>query len=88
MPSVRFLIFKYLAHRSKLVVVILLFNKIIPTYSCCMKKGLVYITIVALFGCQPSSCFKYIKLNMHLSYNIYFISNTKCIYLVIHFYTF
>jgi hypothetical protein len=87
MPSIRPLVFKYLAHHFKLVVVILLFSEIIPAYSHYVKKGLVYITIITLSGHQPSSCFKCIKLNIHLSCNIYFISNTKCTCLAVSLYT-
>jgi hypothetical protein len=50
MPSVRSLVFKYLAHHSKLIAVILLFSEIMLTCSCYIEKGLVYITIVALFS--------------------------------------
>jgi hypothetical protein len=50
MPPVRSLAFKYLAYRSKLIAVILLFSEIMSTYSRCMEKGLVYITIIALFS--------------------------------------
>jgi hypothetical protein len=50
MPPVRSLVFKHLAHHSKLIVVILLFSEIIPTYSCYAEKGLIYITIAALFS--------------------------------------
>jgi hypothetical protein len=50
MPPVRSLVFKHLAHRSKLVVVILLLNEIMLTYSCYTEKGLVYIIITALSG--------------------------------------
>jgi hypothetical protein len=50
MPSVRSLVFKCLAHCSKLVAVILSFSEIMPTCSCYIKKGLVYITITALFS--------------------------------------
>jgi hypothetical protein len=50
MPFVRSLVFKYLAYHSKLVAVILLFNKIMPTCFCYIEKGLVYITITALFS--------------------------------------
>jgi hypothetical protein len=87
MPPVRSLVFKHLAHCFKLVAVILLLSKIIPTYSCCTEKGLVYITIVTLFSHQLSSYSKYTKLNIHLSYNICSISNTKYICLTIYFYT-
>jgi hypothetical protein len=51
MPSVRSLISKYLAYRSKLVTVIFLLSEIMPSYSYYMEKGLVYITIIALFSC-------------------------------------
>jgi hypothetical protein len=50
MPFIRSLVFKYLAHCSKLVAVILLLSEIIPTYSYYTEKGLVYITIIALFS--------------------------------------
>jgi hypothetical protein len=85
MPSVRSLVFKYLAYRSKLVAVILLFSEIMPSCFRYVEKGLVYIAITALFSRQPSSCSECIKLNIHLSCNM---SNAKCIYLTTHFYTF
>jgi hypothetical protein len=50
MPPVRSLVFKHLAHYSKLIAVILLLSEIIPTYSYCTEKGLVYIIITALFS--------------------------------------
>jgi hypothetical protein len=50
MPPVRSLVFKYLAYRSKLVAVILLFSEIMPSCSCYVEKGLVCITITALFS--------------------------------------
>ena len=61
--------------------VILLLGKIIPTYSCCAEKGLVYIIIIALFSCQPSSYVEYTKLNICLFYNVCLVSNAKCIFL-------
>ena len=48
MPSVRSLASK---RRARVVAVILLLSKIMPTYSCCVLKGLVYIIIIALLGC-------------------------------------
>ena len=48
MPPIRSLVFKYSACYFKLVAVILLLSKIMPTYSRYTKKGLVYITIIAL----------------------------------------
>jgi hypothetical protein len=50
MPSVRFLVFKYLAYHSKLIAVIFLFSEIMPSCSHYTEKGLVYIIITALFG--------------------------------------
>ena len=78
MPFIRSLISKCAAYRFKLVAVILLLSKIIPTYSCYMEKGLVYITIIAPLGCQPFSYIKCTKLNMRLSYDVKLVFNTKC----------
>ena len=50
-PLVRFSVFKRAAYHSKLVAVILLLGKIMPTYSYYAEKGLVYIIIVAPLGC-------------------------------------
>ena len=65
-----------------IVTVILLFSKIMPTYSCYMLKGLVYIAIIAFLGRQPSSYTKCIKLNMHSSCNIRLVFNTKCTFFI------
>jgi hypothetical protein len=54
MPPVRSLAFKYLACYFKLITVILSLSEIMPTYSCYMEKGLIYITITALSSQQPS----------------------------------
>ena len=48
MPFVRFLISK---RRAYVVAVILLLSEIMPTCSCCVLKGLVYIAIIAPLGC-------------------------------------
>jgi hypothetical protein len=87
MPPIRSLAFKHLAHHSKLIVVILLLNKIMPSCSCYMEKGLVYIIIIVFFSQQPSSYSKCIKLNIYSSCNIYSVFNTECIYLTVYFYT-
>jgi hypothetical protein len=87
MPPIRSLVFKYLAYYFKLVAVILLFSKIMPTCSRYTEKGLVYIIIAVLSSRQPSSSSECTKLNIHLSYNIYFIFNAKCIYLTVYLYT-
>jgi hypothetical protein len=50
MPSVRSLIFKYLAYHSKLIAIILSLSKIMPFYSYYTEKGLVYIIIEASFS--------------------------------------
>ena len=52
MPFIRFLVSKYAAYYFKLVAVIFLLGKIIPTYSCCTEKGLIYIIIIVLSNCQ------------------------------------
>jgi hypothetical protein len=59
-----------------------------PTYSYYIEKGLVYIIIIALFNHQPSSYFKYTKLNIYLSYNIKLISKNKylCLYTLFNIY--
>ena len=81
MPLVRSLASKRLAYYFKLVAVILLLSKIMLTYSRCAEKGLVYIIIMALSSCQSFSYTKFTRLNMHFSYNIYLVSNAKCIFL-------
>ena len=48
---IRFLAFKRLTYYFKLVAIILLLGEIMPTYSYYIEKGLVYITIIALFSC-------------------------------------
>jgi hypothetical protein len=50
MPPIRSLAFKCLTYYSKLVAVILLLSEIMPSCSCYLKKGLVYIIITALFS--------------------------------------
>ena len=50
MPFVRSLISKRLTYHFKLVTMIFLLNKIIPTYSRYAEKGLVYIAIIALLN--------------------------------------
>ena len=67
MPPIRSLA---LEHCTYIVILIFLLSEIIPIYSRCTKKKLVYIAIIAPFSCQPSSYTKYIKLNMRSLYNI------------------
>ena len=50
MPFVRSSASKRTACYFKLVAVILLLSKIMPTYSCCIEKGLVYIIIIAFLS--------------------------------------
>ena len=50
MSLVRSSVSKYTACYFKLVAVILLLSKIMPTYSYYVEKGLVYITIIALLS--------------------------------------
>ena len=74
MPPIRSLASECCAY---IVSVILLFSKIMPIYSRYTKKKLVYIIITALFSCQPSSCLKCTKSNIHLSCNIRSVLDTK-----------
>ena len=62
---------------ADIVAIILLLGEIMPTYSCCVLKGLVYVVIISLLGRQLSSYTKYIKLNIHLFYDIRLVSTTK-----------
>ena len=77
MPPVRFLAFKCAAYYFKLVAVILLLGEIIPTYSCYIEKGLVYIAIIALSSRQPSFYIECTKLNMRSSCDIRLVSIVK-----------
>ena len=77
MPFIRSLAFKRLAYYFKLVTVILLLSKVIPTYLRYMEKGLIYIIIITLFNCQHSSYTKCTKLNIYFLYNVRSVSNTK-----------
>ena len=74
MPPVRSLVSN---RRAYIVAVILLFNKIMPIYSCYTKKKLVYIIIITLFSCQPSSYFKYTKSNIYLFCDVRSALDTK-----------
>ena len=74
MPFIRFLASKRCAY---VVTIILLLSEIIFTYSCYIEKKLVYIIIITLFGCQPSSYIKCTKLNIYLSYNVRSVLDAK-----------
>ena len=82
MPPVRSLASK---HRARVIAVILSLSKIMPTYSRCVLKRLVYIIIIAPLSCQPSFYTKYTKLNMRSSCNVRLVSNAKYTCLI-HFY--
>ena len=79
MPLIRSLVSERYAH---VIAVIFLLSKIMPTYLCCVLKGLVYIAIIAPLSYQPSSYTKYTKLNTYSSYNVRLVSNTKCAFLI------
>ena len=78
MPSIRSLVSK---RRAYTVAVIFLLSEIMPSYSCCEEKKLVYITIAALFSRQPSFYIKCIKSNIYLSCNIRLVSDAKYIFI-------
>ena len=79
MPPIRFLA---LERRARVIAIIFLLNKIMPTCSRCVSKGLVYITIIALLGCQLSFYAKCTKLNIRLFCDIKLIFNAKYAFLI------
>ena len=78
-PFIRFLASKRCTY---VVAVILSLSEIMPTCSCCVLKGLIYIAIIALLSRQPSFYTKYTKLNIRLSCNVRSVFNTKYICLM------
>ena len=70
------------AHYTKLMAVILLFSKIMPSCSYCKEKKLVYITIAALSNRQPSFYIKCTKLNIYLFCNVRLVFSIKYLYLM------
>ena len=78
MLSVRFTVSK---RYTRIVLIIVLLSEIVHSYSRYIKKKLLYITIAALFSCQPSSYIEYTKSNIYSTYNIRFVLNTKYIFL-------
>ena len=74
MPSIRFTTSKYY---TCVIASILSLSNIMPIYSHCVKKGLVYIIIAAPSSRQPLSYAKYTKANMRSSCDICSISNAK-----------
>jgi len=65
---------------TKTIAFILLSSKVIPSYSYCVKEGLVYIAIAALSGYQSLFYSKCTSLNIQSSYNIRSVSNAEYIY--------
>ena len=68
--------------RAYVVAVILSLSEIMPTYSRCVLKGLVYVIIIAPLSRQPFFYAKCTKLNMRSSCNIRLVSNAKCACLI------
>ena len=62
---------------NKLMPLILFINKVMPSYSYYIKRGLLYVMIVSPSSRQPLSYAKYTTVNMRFSYNICLVSNTK-----------
>ena len=77
MPFIKSLVFKCTTYYFKLVAVIFLLGKIMPTYFYYIEKELVYIAIIAPLSYQPSFYTKCTKLNMRLSCDIKLVSNAK-----------
>ena len=74
MPFIKSLVSKYCTY---IVALILSLGVIIPLYSYCAEKGLVYIIITAFTSCLLSPYFKCIKLNIYFSCNIKLVFNAK-----------
>ena len=74
MPFIRSLASVYY---TLLTISISLNGKIMSPYSYYTKKGLVYITIIALFSYQSSFYFKCIKANTCSLYNMRLVSTNK-----------
>ena len=68
--------------RLRLVLLILSLGKIMPLYSCCVKKRLFYVVILAPSGRQSFFYTKYIKSNIYSSCNIRLVFNTKYAFLI------
>ena len=79
MPFIKSLVSKCYTY---IVAIILFLGEIMPTYFCCILKGLVYIAIITLFSRQPSSYTKCIKSNIHSTCNIKLVSVVKYIYFI------
>ena len=60
-----------------LTISISLNGEIMSPYSYYTKKGLVYITIIALSSYQPSFYFKYTKANTYSLYNVRLVFTNK-----------
>ena len=71
MPFIRLSIFKCC---TLLAVFIFLNKEIISPHSYYIKKGLVYITIIDFFSCQPFFYAKCTKLNTCVLYNVCLVS--------------
>ena len=78
-PLVRCTAFK---HYNKLILLILSISKVMPSYSYCIKRGLLYITIASPSSCQLLSCTECTTINMRFSCNIYLVSNAECEHLI------
>ena len=76
-PLIRFFMSKRYA---LLAISISLDREIINPYSYYTKKGLVYITIIDLFSCQPSSYTECTKLNTCVLYNVRLVLFNKYIF--------
>ena len=76
-PFIKSLASKYWA---KLISTIILLGEIMPSYFYCIKRRLLYIAIMALFSYQFSFYAKCTRANIWAFYNIYLVSNIKCIF--------
>ena len=82
MPFIRSSVSKRRAH---VVEIIILLGEIMPSYSYYIKKGLVYIAIMALANHQPSFYTKYTKLNIRSSCDVRLVFDTECAFLAYYY---
>ena len=62
---------------NKLILLIFSISKVMLSYFCYIKKGLLYIVIASSSSCQLSSYTKCTTVNIHSSCNNYLVSDVK-----------
>ena len=79
MPPIRSTAFR---RHNKLMLLILFISKVMPSCSCYIKKGLLYVVIASPSSCQLLSYTKYTTINIRFSCNICLVSDAEYKYLI------